>query len=395
MTNSTGFDDLLDHANLGKEPSGDYMERVDALDNIVRECIHVSRGYGGIPSPTSRHFYASVLFTSLVTKGVSLINLAPHSPWAEKQIEHWDYATAATIARTMLEVRLAYYYLCADPCSDEEWQCRWNVFNLHDCTARRRLFDALGKADEVIEFDQQGEELRDRLRANRFFDALPSSQKKKILNGQTAYLLPLEDIAEQTGLEKTQFRYLYVLLSSHVHSLPMSFYRMGDSDADRGRGLPSLIEENYTSLCLSLACSLLVETRDEVHALFEGLAEQKEQPDPQLAEIHISEVLTQPGKFAVGEVAEIFQSKDIRVEARRVNDDELEITYFHLPSNDIVLRRSQGELGVYLQDIDPFYWSVEVDGKAATEAMIEDVGSGQYAFKVDHINRKLGFKIKC
>lgn len=246
------FDELLDRGNFGKEPSDHYKERLDALDNIVRECMHVSHGYGGIPAPTSQHFYASVLFTALVTKGVSLLSLAPHSPWAAKQIEHWDYATAAVIARTMLEARLAYYYLCTDPCSAEEWQRRWNLFNLHDCTSRKRLFDALGQQDQVAGFDEQADELRERLKANEFFAVLPGGQQKKLLNGQTAYLMPLEDIAERAGIQKARFRYLYVLLSSHVHSLPMSFYRMGNGLEARGRGVPSPIEENYTSLCLCL-----------------------------------------------------------------------------------------------------------------------------------------------
>lgn len=391
MTDSTDFEDLFDYANLGKEPSESYKERLDALDNIVRECMHVSHGYGEIPAPTSRHFYASVLFTSLITKGVSLVSLAPHSPWAAKQIEHWDYATAAGIARTMLEARLAYYYLCTDACPDDEWQCRWNILNLHDCTTRRRLFDALGPSDQVAGFDQQAEELRDRLKANNFFNSLPGGQKK-LLNGQTAYLMPLEDIAERAGLEKKTFRYLYTLLSSHVHSLPMSFYRMGGDEPDRGRGLPSPVEENYTTLCLSLACTLLTATRDEVHGLFAGLAKQEDQTDPEEVEAKISEALVQPDKFPVGETIEIFQSKEVRVEVKHVSEDQLETCYYHVPSGALVLRRLNGEDTAHLQDLDPFFWAVEVNGEAATEAIIEKIGEVPYAFKVDHVERKLALK---
>ena len=391
MTDSTDFEDLLDHANLGKEPSASYKERLDALDNIVRECMHVSHRYGGIPAPTSRHFYASVLFTSLITKGVSLVSLAPHSPWAAKQIEHWDYATAAGIARTMLEARLVYYYLCTDQCPDDEWQCRWNILNLHDCTARRRLFDALGQSDQVAGFDQQADEIRERLKENSFFNSLPGGQKK-ILNGQTTYLMPLEDIAERAGLEKTTFRYLYILLSSHVHSLPMSFYRMGGDEPDRGRGLPSPVEENYTTLCLSLACTFLTKTRDEVHVLFAGLAKQKDQNVQEKVEEKISEALVQPDKFPVGKTIEIFQSKEVKVEVKHVSEDQLETSYYHVPSGGLVLRRLNGEDTAHLQDLDPFFWTVEVNGEAATEAIIDQIGEVPYAFKVDHVERKLALK---
>lgn len=265
-------EELLLKANDGNQPSESYLESLNVLDNVVRECINVSGSYSGISSPSGRHFYASVLFTSLITRGVSLVTLAPHSPWADKMIEHWDYATAAVIARTMMELRAAFHYLCVDPCTDDEWDCRWNVLNLHDCTARKKLFDATGNdPEQVAGFEAQAEELRERLKANAYFTQL--GQQKKLLNGQTAYLYPIEELAERAGIEKGTYRWLHVLFSSHVHGLPMSYFRMGGDEVERGRGLPSPVEESYTSLCLSLASSILVATRDEVHSLFDGMAQ--------------------------------------------------------------------------------------------------------------------------
>lgn len=133
---------LVDKGSLGAEPSETYQERVKGLDNVVRECMHISQDYAGIESPSGKHFYASVLFTALCTRAVSLLTLVPHTPWASKLIEHWDYASVAGITRTILELRLAFHYLCAEACSQDEWDCRWNIFNLHDCTSRRRMFEA-------------------------------------------------------------------------------------------------------------------------------------------------------------------------------------------------------------------------------------------------------------
>lgn len=391
-TNGRDFDDLLERANFGKDPSDAYVESVEALDNVVRECMHVSHGYGGIASPTPQHFYASVLFTVLVTKGVSLLSLAPHSSWAAKQIEHWDYATAAVIARTMLEARLAFHYLCADPCSADEWECRWNLFNLHDCTARKRLFATLEQLEQVAGFETQANELRERLNANPFFKSLPDGQQRKLLNGQTAYLFSLEDIAERAGIQKTTFRYLYILLSSHVHSLPMSFYRMGDGH-ERGRGVPSPVEEGYTSMCLSLACSLLVHTRDELHRLFDGLAKD-EQPQPTSRELEEKLALAeaQPEALTVGESVEMFRSEEVKIVVKRLEGDNIEISYYHVPSDALVLSRYSGENGSGLTDIDPFFWTVEVDGAPATDLIIEQTGKSPYAFKVDHLKRKLSLK---
>jgi len=255
--------------NIGAEPSADYQRALFVLDNVVRECITVSRQYGGLQAPTQKHFYASVLFTALLSRSISLLMLAPHSPWAHKMIEHWDYASAAVILRTMMELRAAYHYLCVDECTDEEWDCRWNLLNLHDCNSRIRLFEAgehfgLG---EVVGLQAQVEEIRNRLMANAHFQTL--RHKARLLNGQTAYLYPIEEMMEKAGLERPNYRFLNILFSSHIHGLPMSYYRMAMQE--RGRGLPSPVEEGYTTICLSLASALLTASRDEAHELFRGL----------------------------------------------------------------------------------------------------------------------------
>ncbi len=257
---------------LPPEPSEGYLETLDVLDNIVRDCSHVSRCHGGILTLHGREYFASLLFTAMVTKSVSLISLAPFSPWADKLMEHWDYASLTGIARSLMELRLTFYYLCVDDVPEAEWQCRWQLFNLHDCTSRLRLFKAQAamsdedQSDEIGQFEATAEELRQDLAANVYFGGLPEKQRKALLKGEKAYLLALEEIANASGFGREKYRFFNVLLSSHVHSLPMSFYRIGD----RGRGLPSPVEEGYTTMMLSLAAALLTAARDEFLEVFKG-----------------------------------------------------------------------------------------------------------------------------
>ena len=74
---------------------------------------------------------------------------------AKKIVDHWDYASVAVMTRSILEVRLAFHYLCIEKCSGREWGCRWNIFNLHDCLARKRLFEEM-EADpqEIVAFEE-------------------------------------------------------------------------------------------------------------------------------------------------------------------------------------------------------------------------------------------------
>ncbi|MCH5489580.1 DUF5677 domain-containing protein [Pseudomonas syringae] len=382
---------LADQGMLGEEPSMTYLERVNGLDNVVRECMHISQGYAGIKSPSGKHYYASVLFTALCTRAVSLLTLVPHTPWASKLIEHWDYASVAGITRTILELRLAFHYICAERCSEEEWDCRWNVFNLHDCNSRRRMFEATGDSlEQVAGFDAQAEELRERIRANAFFQSLTPHKQKSLLHGQTAFLMPLEDIGERVGVEKARFRWLYVMLSSHVHGLPMSFYRIGAGDDERGRGLPSQTEESYTSLFLSFTMTLMVGARDELHELFEGLVPEQPEKSP-TAPIPDVEAITD--EMQIGETLAIHDDGSIRIEVTRESESAVTVVFVDVTSAQPVLRQQESEdKGRSLEWFDPFFWQVTINGAPATKTTFEELQESPYAFRVDVDAREVLFK---
>lgn len=267
---------IVSGASPAEVPSEEYFERLNAFDNVIRECMHLSHAKAGMRAPSVRYFYASVLFVTLLTRAVSLISLLPYSPWAQKLIEHWDYATAMGVVRTMLEIRIAFFYLCVEQCTEDERNCRWNAFNLHDCLSRKKMFHAMGDTKGGDKFDTDADELRNHLNASAYFKSLPKGTQKQVHNGKTAYLAPLEKIVERTGLDVSQFRWLYVFFSNHVHGYPMSFYRMGRGFADRGRGVYSRVEENYTKLCISLALKMLVSSRDEFRHLFADVSDVSE-----------------------------------------------------------------------------------------------------------------------
>jgi hypothetical protein len=253
--------------NQSAEPSAQYRELVKALENVVWDCVSVSQACAGISSPSGAHYYASILFTSLCSRAVSLLMLVPYSPTAEKAIEHWDYSSTACIVRSILEVRLAFFYLCVENCTKDEWDCRWNVFNLHDCSNRLRVFENLpGGSVDVSGFKIQIEDIKNALAVNSFFQSLPQSLRKQLNNGNKAYLSPTEDIAVRAGINLRTFRYLYRFLSSQIHGLPMSYYRMGIQE--RGRGVHSDVEEHYTRLCISFTMTLMLRARDEMKVLF-------------------------------------------------------------------------------------------------------------------------------
>ena len=396
--------DVIDGGAWGPEPGENYLESLDMLDNVVRECIFVSRGYAGIAAPEGRHYYASVLFVALITRGMSLLNLAPFSPWAAKKIEHWDYASMTGVVRTMIELRAAFHYLCADPCSQDEWYCRWNLFNLHDCVSRIRLFTAQKNDEQVAGFEVQAEELRERLRTNAFFQALDPKRHKKLLHGQTAYLFPLETLMEKAGMEVETFRMLYILFSTHVHALPMSFYRLGGDNPERGRGLPSPVEEGYSSLCLTLAATLIVASREEMHVLFEGLEQDPAYVAMQQAEGAGGQTEGEAedgdaeagADLEIGESASVDVSEDIRITYMRAADDEIAVAYVHRPSGETVFEGIISEAeGLQFDSFDPYYWEISVDGERTTLAAVERMIAAEFLMRIDFEGRRILFKTRA
>ena len=244
--------------------SQEYERSVAALEAAIRRCSAVSNACAGIRSPTSAHYYASVLFTTLCVRGMSLAILIPHSPWATKECDHWDFGSAAGIVRSILEVRLAFFYLCIEEVARQEWECRWNLFNLHDCTTRIHLFDEL-QSDIVDSLKAQADELRQRLSKNQHFLSLQTRDRNRLNTGANAYLVPLENIAIRCGMDVATFRVLYRFYSVQLHGLPVSFYRTGDKN--RGRGIRNNVDEGYLTTCVALASELLTAACDEMERL--------------------------------------------------------------------------------------------------------------------------------
>jgi hypothetical protein len=385
--------DILDRAQMGNEPTKKYLESVSHLDNVVRQCMGTSHNYAGIQAPSGRHYYASVLFTTLLVRSISLLNLVPHSPWSNKKIEHWDYASAMGVTRTIMEVRLSLYYLCVEECSSEEWDCRLQLFNLHDCLARRKMFEAQGNTNEVAGFEKHAEEVRDHLRANSHFLGLQNGRKKNVLNAKSAYLYPLEDIAVKAGVDKSTYKWTWVFFSSHVHGLPMSFYRISGGKRGRGQGLPSTTEQAYTSLCLSLATTLLVRSRDEMQRLYADVPLPVKSKPNIPKDDEIEKMADEEDKFPVGATAQIGNTNDIRIEAWRCAPDIIRVRCVYERSGETVLERALTEKeGSFLISFDKSFWTVTLNGEPATEKMIEDMRKEAHAFRIDLDNRIIKFK---
>ncbi len=255
-------------------PGSAYRSMYRLLDAAINRAIYVSRKHAGIRSPTGSHFYASALFTLLTTKSISLHKLLPVLKPKAMPDSHWDYGSVCTLTRTILETRLAFFYLGYESCSDEEWKCRWSIFCLHDEASRQKMLEgivtATFTAEEQAQYDEHMSKHRSTLQSNPYFAALPPGDQRRYLQGKQAYLQPLEDIAHRCNIEKEKFRFFYTFMSQHAHSFPVSYFRM--EDGNRGRGVHSELEEQYHLMCMGLVVALIEGATDEMELKFAASA---------------------------------------------------------------------------------------------------------------------------
>lgn len=246
-----------------------YIESLILFDSTVSAATAISQEIAGRPSPTSAHYYASVLFTRLCTNGVSLLYIAPRSRLVNSEFEHWDFASIASLVRNLIECYLTFYYLCVDTIAQDEWDCRWNLFNLHDCQRRRKLFEHFGSSqEELATWDEQAKDLKERLTSNPFFCSLNRQLQADCLKAKKAFTLSRDDLIARMGLNVSKIRGYYLFLSSQVHSYPLGFYRTGEGG--RGRGIENDVEKRYIEWALTSAKFFLQRALKEMISLFPG-----------------------------------------------------------------------------------------------------------------------------
>lgn len=245
--------------------SKDYAESVDNLQDTIASASEASQKYAGLLKPNLSQFWGSVLFTHLITRSVSFFRLLPKVTWTD-ELPFWDHSTLSGIARSLIEVRLTFFYLCVDEISDDERLLRKKFFDLHDCISRMKLI--LERPHEASEYSGhllEIEKIRSSIKSNPAFDSFKMKRKKQLLRGDSAFILPLEEIAARVGDDGFNYRYLQRFLSNQVHAFPMAFYSVGFDDLGKGvyspkeeqvaTGLTNIANEKILS-CTSEYCSL-------------------------------------------------------------------------------------------------------------------------------------------
>ena len=129
------------------------------------------------------------------------------------------------------------------------------------------MFSEFNSADSQHSgFLGQADELRVRIRSRDYFSRLPVKRQNHILKGEHALLLSQNELLERMSEHVGTFRGIYHYLSFHVHTLPVSYYRM--EEREQGRGLESDWEKSNITNALVFAVTPMHRATREIRQLF-------------------------------------------------------------------------------------------------------------------------------
>lgn len=250
----------------------DYLQALGYLDSAVCEALAVGQAQAG--REASPCFgYATYLFARLCSHGAAAVRAAPLSRWVSSDHEDWGFDVLACHARALLEGNLYFHYFIA-PTDDglDEGRARITLLQLNDCCSRLKLLS--GDDEQRAWFEQQRDELQDRLRSIPFFQQLAPGVQTQCLSGKKAWFLDRAQLVELVGMHKSNFDPLWDLYSQHSHIHPVSFFRMEPNG--RGSGLECDPDRIYLAVAMLLSASILEGATDKIVEAYPDVAGERQ-----------------------------------------------------------------------------------------------------------------------
>ena len=166
---------------------------------------------------------ASYVFTRMCVTADTLLHLLQRDVEKSEDLT-LDHYSIGVMARNIIETALMFHYLSEDGVSDQDWELRRGVLNLHDAILKLRLLKSIGAEDQYQAFKEEMEKLRAKMKEKAAFKAIDAERQQKLLSGHELYVRGLRSTLKLLGFEDAYFDGMYAYLSSQVHISPSSFY---------------------------------------------------------------------------------------------------------------------------------------------------------------------------
>lgn len=253
-----------------KESCGDHdkniYEMITKLQSSINESsVAINKLENDLALEYSERIeFARRILSGLRTRSKTMLTLAKQSVSKDEEDQNWDSSSACTLARSMMDSRLTFYYLCTQVCKKFEWEVKklslqilgisndvWIMqfkhpnaldielnpyFNRFAMILEGAIWQNNNTQDHVetpkdpkekfkiIEdfFKGQAFEQISRLANNPYYQSLEPNIQNNIKNGKMQFIHSIEVIAEESGITRAKYKEYQRNWSQYVHAYPMN-----------------------------------------------------------------------------------------------------------------------------------------------------------------------------
>lgn len=234
-----------------------YRNTYEEFSSLLSYAVTLLEMQTGYETTSSREYYAERIFNKLVCHGLTLKQLSPSPPPADK-VEFWDISSSYAIARTLIESYEALAYIALEPIPDEERTFRILLWELHADERRQRMLELIGANDpQVANVIANVQRLRREILANPLLSTLNSKIVSEIKRGETPpYHLSNSERDKRNSINNDYHRVVTMHLSSHIHTHPFSVqqlfqFRAGDDDCLQLMSIPLQYSSGFIAKSIS------------------------------------------------------------------------------------------------------------------------------------------------
>lgn len=226
-----------------------YLSELHIYDQILKVTMTISQNQHGIKAD-GRGMRAMKIFTRQTLTGMSLRQiLAVPSTTKHPDAEIWDTTSVASLSRNLMEGYIQLHFYGLETISEEEAELRFLIAQLHKNKTWKVIHEMTNPDDTILnEFKNGIPEQKERIKKHPFSVYLNKDQKERIIERNDIYKSKA-DFENQLEVCRNLVRD-HRHLSNLSHPLPFSFERINN---ERGRGIGSDAEINYSIICLMIA----------------------------------------------------------------------------------------------------------------------------------------------
>jgi Family of unknown function (DUF5677) len=249
----------------GHDP--DYLaEKVALFTRTSAKASAVSKSIAG-RFVSEQKGWAQWIHLRLCIAAHSLLTLADYQVRIDAGEEcTLDQSSIASLARGMMEAAAMLAYISDETLTDEQWNLRKQVLWLHDATTRYKMFSNWKNEEQTKGLRQSMEEIKTRISVFAEFQSLTPDRQKRIMAGSEMYLHGLRGAIRLMDWDAADFDATYGYLSSHSHSAPVSFIRLGDHGVDFKK--PTRAQQDIASFAMEVANNVLAFSTGRIASLF-------------------------------------------------------------------------------------------------------------------------------